>query len=316
METRASHVLIGTCLLLLAGALFGFVVWLARVDRAAHKPYDIFFRGSVTGLANGAPVRFAGVPIGQVRTIALVPEDPGVVRVRIQINDDVPILRGTRATLEVQGLTGVAFVQLEGGFRGQPEIQLEAGQEVPVIPSRPSAFQSLFENAPQLIEQATVAVNRLGILLNENNRTNVAETLAHINAITGGIARKTPEIERTIDTLNATLAEIKTTAQTVNALAQSAKDPLNHEMPALLHDAHAVVKNADQTLVELRHLLKSGQPGLAHLSETTAPELTRLLMDLRTLTRSLQTTADRLDNKGAAGLLTGEKVPIYDQKSK
>jgi phospholipid/cholesterol/gamma-HCH transport system substrate-binding protein len=316
VETRASHVLIGTFLLLLVGALFGFVIWLARFDRGGSQEYDIFFRGSVTGLAEGAPVRFQGVPIGQVRKINLMPDDPGVVRVRARVDNDAPILRGATATLELQGLTGVAFVQIEGGFRGQPKIMAEPGQDVAVIPSRPSAFQSLFQNAPLLIEQATVAVNRLGILLNESNRKNFSQTIANINTLTGGLAKKTPQLEQSIDGLNATMAELKAAASSIDTLAKSANGPVAEQLPALLSDTRTVMKNADGAIKDLQGLLKSGQPALAGLSDTTVPELNKLMVDLRALTRSLQSTAEKLDAGGATSLLGGDKLPEYEPSAK
>jgi phospholipid/cholesterol/gamma-HCH transport system substrate-binding protein len=316
VETKASHVLIGTFLLLMVGALFGFVIWLARFDRGASQEYDIFFRGSVTGLAEGAPVRFQGVPIGQVRKIALMPDDPGVVRVRALVDDDAPILRGATATLELQGLTGVAFVQIEGGFRGQPRILPEPGQTVAVIPSRPSAFQSLFQNAPQLIEQATVAVNRLGILLNEGNRKNISQSLANINTVTGGLAKKTPQLEKTIDSLSATMTELRTAANSIDTLAKSANGPIGEQLPKLMDETRMVMQGADGAVKDLKTILKSGQPAVAGLSETTVPELNKLMGDLRALTRSLQSTAERLETGGASSLLSGDKVPEYEPSAK
>jgi phospholipid/cholesterol/gamma-HCH transport system substrate-binding protein len=316
VETRASHVLIGTFLLLLVGAMFGFVIWLARFDRGAAQEFDIFFRGSVTGLAEGAPVRFQGVPIGQVRKIALMPDDPGVVRVRARVNDDAPILRGATATLELQGLTGVAFVQIEGGFRGQPRILPEPGQEVAVIPSRPSAFQSLFQNAPQLVEQATVAVNRLGILLNETNRKNFGQTLTNINTLTAGLAKKTPQLEASIDGLNSTMAELKIAAGSIDALAKSASDPVANQLPKLLDETRMVMQGAESVMKDLRTTLKSGQPAVASLSDTTVPELNKLMTNLQALTRSLQATAEKLESGGATSLLSGEAVPEYEPSAK
>ncbi len=316
METRASHVLIGTFLLLMVGALFGFVIWLARFDRSAAQDYDIFFRGSVTGLAQGAPVRFQGVPIGQVSKIALVPGDPGVVRVRARVDDDAPILRGAMATLELQGLTGVAFVQIEGGFRGQPRILPEVGQDAGIIPSRPSTFQSLSQNAPQLVEQATVAVNRLGILLNETNRNNITQTLSNFSKLSDGLAKKTPQLEQSIDSLNTTMAELKAAASSIGTLAQSARGPMGEQLPKLLDETRMVMQGADMVMRDLKSTLKSGQPAVASLSDTTVPELNKLMMDLRALTRSLQTTAEKLEGGGAASLLSGDKLPEYEPSAK
>ncbi|HPU14459.1 MAG TPA: MlaD family protein, partial [Polymorphobacter sp.] len=94
METRSSYVLVGAVALALTVALFAFVLWIARYSGDEKKLYDILFRQSVSGLAVGSAVAFNGVPVGQIKTIALVPDQPEVVRVRVELGGDVPILEG------------------------------------------------------------------------------------------------------------------------------------------------------------------------------------------------------------------------------
>ena len=50
-----------------------------------------------------------------VLTIALDRDDPALVRVRIEIFASTPVRTDTIATLASQGVTGVAFIALEGG---------------------------------------------------------------------------------------------------------------------------------------------------------------------------------------------------------
>ena len=71
METRANHVWVGAVTLVLLAALAAFIVWIARLNNGDQKQYDIFFKQSVSGLAKGSEVSFAGVPVGQVETIKL-----------------------------------------------------------------------------------------------------------------------------------------------------------------------------------------------------------------------------------------------------
>ncbi len=84
METRSNNVLVGAFVLFFTAALAFFVVWLANDSGGEKREYDIFFKQSVDGLNKGAQVQFSGVPSGQVREIALWPDDPQFVRVRIE----------------------------------------------------------------------------------------------------------------------------------------------------------------------------------------------------------------------------------------
>jgi phospholipid/cholesterol/gamma-HCH transport system substrate-binding protein len=314
METRANHVLIGSFMLLMIGVLFGFIIWLARADRGTDKEYDIFFRGAVTGLDEGGVVRFNGVPVGLVKRIALVPDDPGQVRVRVGLRSDVPVLRGATAILDVQGFTGIAFVQIEGGFAGQPPIVATGDQPVPVIPARPSAIQSLFLNAPQLLEQATVAVTRIGMLLNEPNRKAIGNTLANVDTLTTGIARRTPELERTVVELEGAVKDLRAAAQALNDLAQSTQATVEGDLPAVLGQTRQLLQRTDTMVSNLDKVLVSAQPGVEQFSDTTVPEANRLILELRQLTRSLKTLAEKLETDGGAALFGGAKVPDYEPK--
>src|SRR3546814_3743374 len=92
METRSNNVLVGAFVLLFTAALAFFVVWMANDSGGAKREYDIFFKQSVDGLSKGAQVQFSGVPVGQVTQIELWRDDPQFVRVRIEVEERVPIL--------------------------------------------------------------------------------------------------------------------------------------------------------------------------------------------------------------------------------
>jgi phospholipid/cholesterol/gamma-HCH transport system substrate-binding protein len=316
METRGRHVLIGSFLLLMVLALFGFIIWMARLDSRSAKDYDIFFRGGVTGLANGGIVRFNGVPIGQVRKIALVKDDPGLVRVRISVDGDTPVLQGTTAILDAQGFTGVAFVQLQGGYKGQKPIEALEGQDAPVIPAQPSAIQSLFMNAPQLIEQASVAITRIGTLLNEENRKNIGNSLSNINKLTDGLAKSTPDFQQAVSSLDATMAELRTASKSVRQLADTTNTTVSTDLPPLMADLRGVAQRMRKTADNLDLAVTAARPGIDDLSSTTVPELNRLIVDLRNTSKSLQAATEKFEDGPAQALFGNNKVTEYDPKQK
>lgn len=313
METKANHVLIGAFMLVLTGALFGFVIWLARFESGASAQYDIYFRDSVAGLDVGSVVRFNGVPVGQVARIALVPEDPRKVRVRIAISEDAQILEGTTATLEAQGLTGIAFVQLTGAMVGAPPLKESGPEGVPVISSRPSPLAELFTGAPQLLQQATVAVSRVGELLNEENRQSVANTLKNMETVSSGIARRTPEIERTLVELETTAKEVRAAATAFTALAQSGQAMVDNDARPMIAEVRKLAQHSSRLVAQLDDVVTENRPGLARFTEATVPEMTRLMIDLRELTRTLNRLAERMEQGSAQSLISGSKVPEYER---
>src|SRR5690349_12143167 len=116
METRANYVLVGAVSLALLALLAAFVIWLAQLGTANRKEYDLFFPQSVGGLANGSQVTFKGVDAGQVSEIELWDKDPKFVRVRVSLDDDIPVLQGTTASISAS-FTGVSTVSLSGAVK-------------------------------------------------------------------------------------------------------------------------------------------------------------------------------------------------------
>ena len=91
------------------------------IDREVD-PYQIAFAGSVTGLQQGSQVRYRGVPVGRVADIRIDPQRVEWVLVTIEVERGTPIRQDTVASLEMQGVTGIAFVQLQGGTQASPPL--------------------------------------------------------------------------------------------------------------------------------------------------------------------------------------------------
>ena len=142
METRANHLLIGGFVIATVVAFLGFVVWMAKIEiDQEFERYDIYFEGSVSGLSVAGEVRYKGVPVGSVQEIVIDPKVPNRVRVTIKVGASTPIKEDTVAQLELQGITGVSYVQLTGGSPTSPALKIQSGQRFPVIVSKPSQFE-------------------------------------------------------------------------------------------------------------------------------------------------------------------------------
>ena len=123
METRASHVAVGTFVLLLLLGLTGFVVWISKFQQAADlKRYDILFEEAVTGLELDSNVRYRGVPVGRVQDIRIDPANIERIRVTIEVRGDTPVKVDTKASLELQGLTGGSLRPAERRHAGRGAI--------------------------------------------------------------------------------------------------------------------------------------------------------------------------------------------------
>jgi len=122
METKVNTALVGAFVLALGAALVAGVLWLAAGGGFQEKPtlYLALVGESVSGLNVNAPVKYRGVDVGRVRAIRLDPENPEQVRLLFAIDRGTPIKEDTEAVLKTQGLTGIAYVELDGGTLALP----------------------------------------------------------------------------------------------------------------------------------------------------------------------------------------------------
>jgi phospholipid/cholesterol/gamma-HCH transport system substrate-binding protein len=310
METRANHVWVGAVTLLLLAALAAFIIWLAKLGEGEQHSYDIYFKQSVDGLAKGTAVSYAGVPAGQIKDIELWPKDPNFVRVRVAVDDKIPILQGTTATIQ-GSFTGVSNIQLNGGVRGAPPIKEPGPDGAPVIPTKTGGLGALLNNAPLLLERLTALTERLTLLLSDQNQASISNILANTDKMTGNLANAAPQVERTLAELQITLRQATTTLATFEKVGNSANTLLGEDGTSLAVQLRQTLKSAQGAVDELKGTLGDARPAARQLSETTLPAAEATLRDLRAATRALRNVTEKIDDEGAGSLLGGPKLPEY-----
>lgn len=311
METKGSNVLVGAVVLALVVALFGFILWLSRVDATEEKRYDIFFK-EVSGLAVGSQVQFSGVPVGAVEGIHLMPNNPEFVRVRIQVSEDVPILQGTTATLSSVGFTGVSIIQLDGAIRGAPPIEEEGPFGEPVIPTKPGALGQLLSSAPELLERVSALTERLTRVFDERNQESIAGILENTERISGSFADRSDEIAATVAEARFAVRELGLAADKFGRLAESTSRLIDQDGKPLVADLRRTVNRADSALTALEETVTTAQPGIKTFSTQTVPEIGQLVRDLRDVTDSLGAVSAKLDEDPAGALVGGRTLPDYE----
>lgn len=312
METRSSYILVGGVALALIVALFAFVLWIARYSGDEKRDYDILFRQSVSGLAVGSAVAFNGVPVGQIKIIALVPDQPEIVRVRIEMGADVPILEGVTAGIEAIGFTGVSQIQLTGAMRGEAPITQNGPFGVPLIPTRPGALGQLLANAPQLLNRVSELAQHLNEILSPANQKSLTGILHNTDRLTGNLADRGPEIAASIAELRKTLAAATRAAAAVEKLSTDANGVMNDDARPLIAELRKTTTSANTTLTKLDAVLDAAQPGVDQLSNQIAPDANALLREMREVTSQLGAVAAKIDEDPAGALIGGRRLPDYD----
>ncbi|WP_156839903.1 MlaD family protein [Novosphingobium aquimarinum] len=311
METRANHVWVGAVTILLLAMVAAFIIWIARLNEGARNDYDIFFKQSVDGLAKGSEVAYAGVPVGQVSQIELWPKDPSFIRVRVKVDEKVPITVGTTATIQ-GSFTGVSDIQLEGAQKGAPRITEPGPEGVPVIPTKPGGLGELLANAPLLLERLATLTENLNLLLNEENRQSLSGILANTNRMTADLAETTPQFKATMTELQSALSQATRTMAAFEGVAGKADALLGDEGSSLAIQLRQTLASAQKAMDKLNQTMDTAQPALRQVSESTLPAAEAAIRDLRSTSRALRNVTEKIDEQGAGALLKGQKLPDYE----
>jgi phospholipid/cholesterol/gamma-HCH transport system substrate-binding protein len=284
METRAHHVLIGlfTVTMVIAALFFGW--WLSRAHTMQdHRDYAIVFNESVTGLAEGAAVRYSGIKVGSVTELMLDPADPRRVIAHVRLRADTPVRADTHAKLAMSGVTGLATIQLGGGSPDSPPLAAKPGQ-LPTIVADLSPLSKLLASGEDILANVNQMVVRTSELLSEENVRRIARTLDHIDQTAGAIAAQREDIRELLRQLAEAGRNANAALQQAEQLLRQTNGLLDNQGRASLAALERTTTTIDRLLQDNRQSLESGMQGMGELGPAVR-ELRQTLEALRLVTR-------------------------------
>ncbi|HVB47953.1 MAG TPA: MlaD family protein [Burkholderiales bacterium] len=212
MENRAHALAAGLFVLLLGSALAAVALWMQR-DTRVLATYFIATTKSVSGLNVEAPVRFRGLDVGKVEAMRLDRTVPGQILIRIGVDASLPLTRATYARLGFQGVTGLAFVQLDEEQSAPSAPLLKPGPGA-LLPLRPS----LMDSGEALLGSVREAADRVNALLDADHRDAVKRALDGVTQATQNTAQLAARLQTSADRLPALLGEAQGVAQRADRL--------------------------------------------------------------------------------------------------
>jgi phospholipid/cholesterol/gamma-HCH transport system substrate-binding protein len=295
MENRAHALLAGlfTVLLLLASALA--LWWLSGTRELTHT-YLLETRGNVTDLNPEAQVRYRGIRAGKVIGIHADHQDPGLLLVEIALSQKYPLTDQTRAKLNYQGITGLAYVMLEEPAGNTPGKRLDtAGPKPPRLALQPGLLDTLGNQADDIAGQVATLTLRLNRLLDDRNLGNLAQTLDNLAAASSGL-KELPEVmvalrtalsETNLKRFAATLAHLEQTTGTATPLLQEARQLLG---------------NLTTLSAQVGQLATTANTAGARVHTETLPRAVALMDDMTRSMRRLERVLDLLNDNPQAVL--------------
>lgn len=294
MEAKVNFVVVGLFVLVLGATGIAGVLWLSsgKFYSKTYDVYHVYMTESVAGLNRDAAVKYRGVDVGRVRRIALAPGDVERVLLVLEIERGTPIKQDTVAVLRSQGLTGIAYVELEGGSREAPPLTAQAGEAYPVIQSGPSLMARLDNAVTTLLTNLNETSENFNALIDKDSRSALKQTLADLQTVSRTLATRSATIDEGLANAARTMANAEhVTADLPRLIGRiertaDALDRMSGEVTRAGTNANAAI---DGARAEARQF--AGE---------TIPEFQLLVGELRELTRSLKHASEQLEHNPSA----------------
>jgi phospholipid/cholesterol/gamma-HCH transport system substrate-binding protein len=279
MEREANYAAVGAFVLLVSLLGVLFVYWYSDTrEHRDYNRYEIYFSGSVSGLEKGAAVRYLGVGVGRVHDMRIDPRDSSRVEVIVDVDATTPISEHTVAELQLQGVTGLLYIDLSedrSGTRLPPPV---ASIKYPVIRSAPSRFDVFLAGLPELVAAAGNLVNRASSLLSDQNLAAVASALGNLDRASAGLPR-------TVHNLEALIAELRSAST---------------DLAAASHTAHGMLDAVDPDVRASAQRLRTIADNLADASAQLDAAIAENRQDIRAFTRDGLPEIERFVREGRA----------------
>ncbi len=283
---------VGLFVTIAIAAFVAFVIWLTgRTGVEEMKRYTLLFDRDVGGLAVGGPVKYMGMSIGSVVQMSLERQDAIRVRVDIDVLESTPVDSGTYASLAMQGITGVAVVNLASEVGEHPPIDVLPGREHPVIPVRDVGFAAVLSSMPEIMNKLDHLLGQASEILGEENQSSIKGTLKDVNVMTSALAENRETLAAIPGDLRDTLAGIQTTVTQLREVITRLQPELDGTMTNIRQSSENLVNLTARvdTLIEKHEHEMSlfmeqglGQaPALMRETRSTLREMEKLLAELK-----------------------------------
>jgi phospholipid/cholesterol/gamma-HCH transport system substrate-binding protein len=298
MTGKTNYVLVGLFVLALTLTLIAGVLWLGSGGPGrVYDEYLLYMQESVSGLSRDNAVKYHGVDVGRVREIALDPRRAEEVRLLLEIDRGTPIREDTVATLETQGLTGLAYINLTGGAAASPALKARPGEQYPVIQSRPSTWGRLDRAVEELATNLIGVSKRFELLLSDENQRHISRSLAHLDDLSSALAERSGDMASALDDLTTTLRHTRDASTGLSDLVTTLKSA-----------ASALERMADEirdTSASVRRVVRARDRDLQRFTGEALPEAAVMINEARRAAQNLRRFSEQLERDPAVLLRGG-----------
>jgi phospholipid/cholesterol/gamma-HCH transport system substrate-binding protein len=190
--------------------------------------YASFSGESLSGLEEGAQVKFHGVPIGKISRISYDPHDLTKVKTEMRIQEGFPMKTDMYAQTGAMGITGLKYVEILGGTNAGP--LLKSGGD---IPTRPSMLSTITGKAELIVGKIELLLNHLNQITEPDSLRSIKSVLSNLMAITGDFRtffdRLGPELQGMSGSATQLMARLDSISRDVKLMTATVSQSVSKE---------------------------------------------------------------------------------------
>jgi phospholipid/cholesterol/gamma-HCH transport system substrate-binding protein len=322
VENKANYALIGMFVLVAMTAVAGFVIWLTGFQaNQEYDYYEIAFDGGVRGLSQGSEVRFNGLGVGEVTSLAYDREDPNLVLAEIQVTERTPIDVNSTAKLTPLGLTGLNYIEITPGADSEAPLMADMpGRGTKRIVGEASSVDELLMGSGDVVVAAQTALNRANLLLSDENLRSFSAILKNVETITASL--DVSELDPTklndlMDSFSAAADAIAETAKSIEGTSASIDTVIQEDLRKVLVKAEGTLANVDTTVTTfggtaegVDEMIVDARDAINRLSNSGLTDLEETVDAIRRLVTTLGRVADNLEQSPAQFISGAEREEV------
>lgn len=295
MENRNSYTIVGIFFMLCMLFLGIFFWWMATKTEIgeAYRSYYIHTKELPNGLKEDAQVKFIGVPAGIVKKIGFYDIENAVIEIELNIKEKFPISKDSLAKVEVQGITGIAYVNIS---KGSGKI-FEKDDDKPIISLDETLLNKIGSRAMSISDRLDYTLQRVNIFLSDDNMEKFNQTISSLESFTKIIsdAQRFEKLDSIIFSVDNLMKSLDNNKSGIDAIAKNANNLiLNADKFITAATSAASALNLSQTLVTDR--IKRGDYNIREILQPTLIETKKMLIEFNKSLKEFRDALFRLED--------------------
>ncbi len=204
MKRKSSEVWVGIFVVIGILILAGMTLKIEKFRIGKEKGYRVYVNfDSAGGLDKNAPVRVAGVHVGNVERVAL---EQGKAKVALRLPKDLILYKDAKGYLKTEGFLGERYVEVTPGTPGAPKVEPDGKIEQGAAPADIETFISKMGEVREDIKEVT---KPLGEMLKAIDPKKIEGMVNNLNTFSSQLSHVAKDSEETIQKAKGAFASLE-----------------------------------------------------------------------------------------------------------